>query len=404
MPLASTSRVQLRYVAEATFGVTPGAGTTYELRQTGETLDYNIEKVISNEINAYRSVSSMTPVRASAGGAVNGEFQYGEYDRLLASALQNTWAVYGTNGVGTTFTADFTATTITASVAPTGGSAFTTLKRGQYFRLSAGANANNGKLFRVHKTTAPTSTVITLDALTPAVVGTSVAGVSVQTSRLTNGTTQTSWSLEVEASDIAQFLLFKGQTPSRFSLNLATGSLATCSFDFMGALAARGVVTGLPGAVTASLGYSSHSGVSGTNCLMQEGTTPLTSVRSLNFEFNNNLREQEALCRLGSVGIGSGNIDCMVTAEIYFADGTIYDKFVANTNTEFIFSSIDTLGNGYVISMPAANIKSHSVTAGAKDEDLIAQVTFQALRDATNADASLRQLVFVDRFGDAVLP
>lgn len=404
MPLASTSRIQVRYVAEATFGVTPGSGTTYELRATGETFDYQIEKAKSAEINATRSVSSVTPVRASAGGALNIQMQYGEYDRLLASTLQSTWAAYGTNGVGTTFTADFTATTITASVAPTGGSAFTTLKRGQYFRVSAGANANNGKILRVSKSVSPTSTVITLDALTPAVVSASVAGVALQTSRLTNGTTQTSWSIEVNATDVTQFLLFKGQTPDRFSLNLANGALTNGSFDFKGALATRAATTGLPGSPTASLNYPAHSGVSGSSCIIQEGTTPLTAVRSLSFEYSNGLREQEALCTLGSVGLGASNIDCMVKAEIYFNDGAIYDKFIANTNTEVIFSTVDTNGNGYIITMPLANISSYSVTASQKDDDLMASVEFSALRDAANADSTLRQLVFIDRVGDAVLP
>jgi Phage tail tube protein len=404
MPLASTSAVQVRYIEETAFGTIPVAGNPLEVRITGESLSYDVSKTPSAEINSSRSISSMAPTSATSGGDLNGELQYREYDRFMEATLQSTFSAYGTNGVGTSFTADFAATTITASVAPTTTSAFTNLKKGQWFRLTTGG-INNGKLFRVSSTVAPTSTVITLDAGTPATVGTSVATCVVQTRRLTHGATQKSYTIEKHMTDIGVFMAFTGQTASKMSVSIQSGSLSTINFSFMGKLASATTTTQLPGTPTASYAFDVQSGVSGTSCQVWEGGAPLTStfVKSISFDFDNALRAQDALCTLGSVAIGSGTINLTGSMSMYFADKTIFDKFVANTNTSLVFSTMDSSGNGYVFSMPVVNISSYKVTAGGKDADMMADVQFTALRDAANADATLQKVLFVDAFGSPAL-
>lgn len=401
---ASSSLVQLAYAKETTFGVIPAAGNHNYLRMTGESLDYTISKEASEEINATRSVSSMIPLTASASGSIETEVSYKEYDVFLQAALQDTFTVYGTNGVGSTFTADFTATTITASVAPTGANAFTTLQKGQFFKLNAPSNANDGKVFRVSSTVAPTSTVITVSAATPAVVGTGVANVSVATSRLTNGTTQESFTLERQATDINEYWAYTGMTLSSMEVNIASGSRSTMSFSFMGKGAERDTATQLPGTPVDSNGYDIHSGSTGPVCLIWVDGAPLagTFVQSLTLSYDNALRSQEAICNLGAIGIGSGTINCTGSMEVYFADGSLFDKFQNNENIEFTFSTMDDSGNGYVFTLPKANISSVTTSAGAKDQDMMLSLEFAGLRDLANADANLRQVVFIDRVGVAV--
>jgi hypothetical protein len=404
MSLASTSAVQVRYIPEATFGVTPIAGNPLNLRVTGESMSYDITKTVSMEINATRSSSSMVSTGAKASGDLNGEMQYREYDRLMESTLQSTFSAYGTNGVGTSFTADFTATTITAAVAPTGTSDFTTLKLGQWFRMTTGG-ANNDKLFRVSSTVAPTTTVITLDAGTPAAVASTVATCVIQSRRLTHGITQTSFTIEKNMTDVGVFEAFTGMTPSKMAISIQSGNLSTINFSFMGKSAAMTTVTALPGTPAASYAFDVQSGVTGTSCQVWEGGVPLTStfVKSLSLDYDNALREQDALCTLGSVAIGSGTIALTGSMSVYFADKTLFDKFVADTDTSFIFSTMDGLGNGYVFSMPVVTVSSYQITAGGKDADLMADVKFTALRDAANADATLQKVLFIDAFGAAAV-
>ena len=403
MGFASSSVEQLGYIQETTFGVTPTSGNYRKLRMTGESLDYQIGKEVSTEINSSRTVSSMVPTKASASGNIEAEISYTEYDPLIQGVLQGTFDSFGTQGVGASFTADFTATTITASAAATGTSAFTRLKKGQFFRLAAPGNANNGKVLQVSNTTAPTSTVITVSAVTPLTVGTAVANCTISSSRLTNGSTQRSFSIERQNSDIGEYLVFKGMTPSSLDLNITTGGLSNMSFSFMGKKAVRATATQLPGTAQESQAYDIHSGSSGPVCYIWLDGAPFsgTFVQSVKLTYDNSLRVQEAVDQVGAVGIGSGTVSLTGTLEVYFANGELFQKFEANENISLVVSTLDSAGNGYVITIPKANLSSLKTSAGSKDQDMILSIEFTGLRDLANADPALRQLVFIDRVGAA---
>ena len=403
MTLASSSLTQVTYIAESTFGVIPVAGNAKKLRITGESLDFQITKEASKEINDSRTTSAVTSTGASASGGIQAEMSYHEYDDLLAATLQSTWTAFGTNGVSATAVITFTATTLTASIATAGTSDWSTLAKGQWFLVNAGADANNGKLLRVSTTVAPTDTVITLSTATPAVISASVAGCTIATSRLTHGTTQSSFTIQRANADVSQYMAYAGMTPSKFSINVATAAMTTLSFDFMGKDATRDGTTQMPGTDIASHTHEVHSGVTGSSCILWEGGAPITGtyVKTLALNFDNALRAQGAICSLGAVGIGSGTIVLGGSLSVYFADGTLFDKFKANTNSSISFSSLDSTGNGYVFTVPIANISSWKTTAGGKDADMMVDVQFTGLRDASNATAGLQKAIFIDRVGVA---
>ena len=404
MTLASSSSVTLTGIEETVFGVTPVAGNPFTLRVTGETLDYTISKESSKEINSNRTVASVIPTTASVTGNISAEFSYSTFDTLLRSALQGAWVAFGTNGVGASVTADFTTATITAAVAPTGNNAFTLLQKGQFFSVG-GVGLNSGKILRVSPVTAPTSTVITLDPNTPAVASTAES-VTLSSSRLTHGTTQTSFSLQRRNQDVNVFTVYKGCTPSKFSLNVASAALTSFTVDFMGKKAEADNVSLLPGVPTDPTSFEIHSGVFGATTAVWMNGAPLTGtfIKSVALSYDNTLRSQEAIGTLGAVGIGSGTIACTVTASIYFADKTLFDKYVKNINTSLMFASSDAAGNGYMFSLPNSNITSFKSNASAKDQDQMAEITFTVLEDRANLTPALRKLIFIDRFGTAVAP
>lgn len=402
MTFASTNRVQLRYIPETTYNVTPVVGNPKNLRMTGESLDFTRTKESDKEIRDDRQMSTTTTVDAQAGGDVKVHFQYGEYDTLFAALMQDSWTVFGTNGVGATFTADFTATTITASVATSGTSLFTNLQKGQWFRLLAPSNANNGKLLRVSPTTAPTSTVITLDPNTPAVVGSTVANCAVQTSRLTNGVTMPSFTLERAMSDVSQFMAYRGMCVSKFATSFSAGSLNDATFTFMGSGFKRDTATTLPGTPTASLTYDITNSVSGVGNIWKGGTAIPESIKTMTLDIDNALRGQKAIGVLGNAGIGVGTFMVKGSLEVYFANGSMYDDFANDAYTSISLSVKDAAGNGYVISLPRVQLTSAKVQAGSRDADLMASFEYQAYADLTNATQALRKTIFMDRVGAAV--
>lgn len=401
--LASTSRAQLRYRAETAFGVTPVSGNSKQLRMTGETLDFNLSKEKSKEIRSDRQNTSATTVDAQASGDVNIEMSYGEYDELLQALLMGTWAAYGTNGEGTTFSAAYAADSITAAVAPSGANAFTTLKKGQFFRVRHASNANNGKVFRVSKTVAPTATVITLDPGTPAVVVADSAGAYVQAARVMNGVTERSFSIEKELSDVAQFFIYRGQYVSKMALKFASAALLDGSFSFMGKDSARDDATMMPGTPADSLTYDIMNAVKGVGQLW-EGGAPMAGVhiKSMDLNVDNNLRMQTAIGTLGAVGIGVGDFSASGSMQMYFANGAMYDKFIADEYSELVVSCQDAAGNGYIMTMPKMMVMTHKITSPSKNQDVMADITFECFNDAANADATLRKTFILDRVGTAL--
>jgi hypothetical protein len=178
------------------------------------------------------------------------------------------------------------------------------------------------------------------------------------------------------------------------------------SFNFMGKKAERATVTSLPGTPVESQAYDIHSGSTGPACYIWVDGAPLlgTFVQSVSLNYDNSLRSQEAVCELGAIGIGSGTVALTGTLEVYFANGDLFDKFKNNQNVSFTVSTLDDAGNGYVITIPKANLSSLSTSAGGKDQDMMLSIEITGLRDLANPDPTLRQLMFIDRVGAAVTP
>jgi hypothetical protein len=397
---ASTSRTRLRGMLETTFGVIPVTGNPFNIRNTGNTLTFGLSKVESEEIRDDRQTGGTTTVDATSGGDVNFELSYGEYDPFLQALLGSTYSFYGTNGVGTTFTAAYTATTITATVAPTTTSAFTTLQLGQWFVNSHPGSLNNGKLLRVSPTVAPTATIITLDASTPATVEAATAGAALQTARLTNGVAENSFIIEEEFADTSKFMAHRGQVLDKMTLKLASGSLISGSFTFMGKDANDGTsVTALPGTPTASKTYPTQNAVKGVGTLW-EGTAPMTTnfIESLDFTYNNQVYSQKAIGTLGNAGIAQNRIMAEATGKMYFKDWTTFLKFKNDVYTQLIIPIQDSTGNGCVITLPRCTYQDWKLEK-TNNGTVYASFTLKAYADDANAIPAMRKTIFWDRVG-----
>lgn len=399
MALASSSRVQVAYSKETVFGVTDAAAPSKNLRATSENLAYGITKETSAELNKNRGSSSMVPVSGEASGPVSGELSYGEWDEFMAATLQADAGWVASEGTALTVTV-----TPTSIDSVTAVPSWATLTRGQWFVLG-GAVANAGKLFRVSKITAPTTNKITLDAATPGVAET-VTGIGVTSAaRISNGTLQDSFSIERQILDVTEFFNYRGMTAASMNLTMGTGAITTVEFNFMGRDLVAKNVTQLKTPALNSFAEEVMSGGSGTVCgVYWKGAALVdTFVNSLTLSYDNALRMQNALCSLGAIGIGAGTIALSVETQMYFGSGRkFFDEFLKNESNELAFTAFDVNGNGYVMTLPKANVSTYTVNAGGKDQDLLVTVNFTGLLDMTNAIPALRgKLLFIDRTGKA---
>jgi hypothetical protein len=184
------------------------------------------------------------------------------------------------------------------------------------------------------------------------------------------------------------------------AMQLQSGQFVTGSFGFMGKDGYRNAGTLLPGSPVASQAFNIMSGVSGLGAIFEGGTNMTGSfVKSLSLQLDNKLRARDGLFNLGAVSIGSGTLEVSGSMEVYLADGSLYDKFLAVTPTSIQVRMVDPSGNGYVIQLPNVNFKDAKVQAGAKDQDAMITLPFDSTLDSSSG--STGKTIIIDRVGVA---
>lgn len=395
MPFASGAFGQLRYIVETVPGTTPGTGNGVNLRNTGQSLKASVATASSAEIASHRMATGQARTDLNVDGGFNFEMQGKEYDTFIEGLLGRAYTHYGTAGVGTVFGLTTAALSLTAAVAPTTTSAFSLLVAGSWIKVVPPAGATQAQKdyfadawFKVASTS---TTVITLDALTP-VTGaglgiTAVAGYAISQSTSQNGNTLTrSFTMEYALTDINQFLPYRGLQVNMMELDFQVGAIATGNFGFIG----RGhdgmvAATTLPGSPVASQTLEVMNGVSDVGVLMENGVNVLSAgsfIKSVKMSVNNGLRAQKALGVFGTVGVGTGELEVTGTIEMFVQDSTHYNRWFTGTNSSIVFGFADAAGNGYLVEMEKINFTDGGFTPGGASDDSSLSLPFKAYYNA----------------------
>lgn len=388
--MADTAQSKLRYVVESTLGVTPASAMT-DLRFTGESLAFDISNIRSEEIISGRQVSDLVQVGAQSGGDINFELSYSTYDDFLEAALFGTWS----SALSETNT-DISAANSDSSFNSVGGT-FPAFAKGQWIEVRGftGDVSNNG-YFQISETTAPTASKIVVQnaTLVDDAVGESVTIKNDGT--VSNGTTQKSFSIEKEFNDITRFHVLRGMTVGSLSLNLQADNILSGSVSFLGTSSAAGATTYGTGGPTAATTTQVMNAVSHVQQVMEGGTLLSASgidLQSITLTLNNTLRGLTKVGNLGFFDIGAGRMTLEGTIGAYYEDGSLFDKYIAGTATSFSWITEDDAGNAYAFTVPNAKLISGYPQAGAIDQDVILDMTFEGIKDA-----DLLTTIQIDRF------
>lgn len=420
--LSSSNRSQLAYKLEGAsyptgFGVFPTAGNGTLLNMLSETFDYAVRTESSKVIRSDRQVPDIVQVSASAQGGFAFEHTYKEYDPFIQGVLQDDYTHFNTTGISGALPAisAMTSSSITFGSSTAGTGDTSTLQKGQWFVLTPPAGATQtvkdyfkSRPFRVVVGAGTLSnTVITLDPSTPldtAIAGSTMAvGATICTSRVSNASTMKSYSFEVGHPDIGQYRRYSGMIVSKMDLKLSVGAIVTGSFDFMGKTFARAAATGM-GTPTASQTFTPANAVRGVFDIIEGGSSisATTYIRSGEFTIDNGLRGQEALGVFGNAGIAAGTMRITGKVEVYFADGTMYDKLLNGSASSLCIPVLDVDGNGYVYYFPRIKYSAAKVNAGGLDQDNMLSMDWQALPDTTAGSPTLGKSVVIYRVGTQV--
>jgi hypothetical protein len=208
---------------------------------------------------------------------------------------------------------------------------------------------------------------------------------SFNTGTLTAGTDKKSLSLEkkfVLDSSNDYFLRYTGARVGSLSLNMSSGSIITGSIGF------QTIDEASADTIITNATYTDAN----TNDIMAAPDVASISIGSitgdvfltdLSLNINNNLRNQNAIGNLFSVGIGYGLREVTGNMTVYFNADTkqIYDNFVAGTESSLSFDLTDGT-NTYTVNLPRVKYVSGNVTAGGNNQDVFAEMQFQALYDS----------------------
>jgi hypothetical protein len=184
-------------------------------------------------------------------------------------------------------------------------------------------------------------------------------------------------------------------TVDKMNLSFSSGSIVSGNFDFMGKDSVRAGTTQLVGAPTTSATYDVMNAVSGVGNILENGAALAnTFIKTASVALSNKLRGQTGIGTLGNVGIGVGALELKGAIEVYLADGTLYDKFVANTASSLSLRCLDASSNGYIFTWPKIKYSDAKVNAGGKDQDAMVSMPWEAIMDATTGVTMI-----VDRIG-----
>lgn len=379
--MSSSNRVRWSYAAESTWGTAPGTSYT-ELRRTGGTLKRPTTTVASNEVRSDRQRSNLYRTGVSANGSLEAELSYGSYDDLLEGAFAEDFSTDDTTNGSLTVVAS------TGTVSMT--DAFTEMVVGQWFRIN-GSVANDGYYRIASRTSDDEAVVEDNSGLTDA---TGESDVDIDTDgMLRNGTTLKSFSLEQEFLDLTtQYYRFVGMVIDGFSLSIPRKGLVTLSMNLLGKTGTRETTLDRSALTDANVNEAFNSTANILD-IYEAGSVLSDSITELSVELRNNTRLLEAVGSLAPVDAELGTGDFSGSVSIYYADGSLVDKYLDFTSSSLSFRATDVDGNSYIFTFPAIKFSGSLPDAGGLDQDVVIPLPFTAYRDSTTGCS-----IQVDRF------
>ncbi len=381
MTFADTSNSSLAYVEEVTFDVAPTTGFKL-IRNTGESLNINLESARSDEIDADRQFTGSVHVSGNSSGDVNFQLSYGEYDPFLEAVLQSAdWAA----GYSDTITA---VASRVCTVSDTTG-----LKTGVLIKVTGLTVSADDDVYTVESVTNGTTFTV-VETLTDEAVATATA---VNDGTIENGSEDRSFAFEKNfiVSGSNNYFLNTGMRASSLNLSMASGSIINGSFSFSGATGAAAATSQEAGSYSAAGTnelMNSVSNVTGLslNAVSAAGAFTLlpATFQELSVTIDNNLREQAAVGSLFPAGIGSGRINIEASATVYFSDRALFDEFIVNGSVQLRFQltdAKDAYGNRYGVVLPEMKVASHEAVASGADADILANVSFAVQKDTRSS-------------------
>lgn len=382
--MSDSDRMGLAYEKEVTFGTTVGT-ELIDLRFTSESIAQITGTVNSAEIRSDRQIVDHIRTAINVSGDMNIELSYSAFDDFLEWGL-----------LSAVWTAPVAVTAVDISAASADNSynsvaaAFGSYKINRWIKVSGftGDVVNNG-FSRISVQTSAKLTVVGKTLVTDA------AGESVTITmgaEIVNGTTQSSFSLEKEYTDLTNiFSIYTGCMIDGFTLTVPSDNIVTGVFNILGKIEASAVATVGDGNNTTAPANEVMAGIEDITAILEANASFASTGFSITL--GNNLRQRLQIGSLGPISIGTGIVDVTGTLQAYFETQTILDKYLNFTDSALAIQFADSTGKGYVIDLPRVNYDTGTRVATGQNTDILADLSFSAFRNS-----SQNETIVIQRF------
>lgn len=374
MAFSSGAQRDLFYVKETSFGEGPETLDMTEVRNTEDSISLVRDSFVSDERRGDRGVHDMRLGNKQPAGDISFEFSYGAFDDFLMAALgASAWeAPYSDLSVDVTVVASTkTFTRATGSWLADG------VTVGDTITITSLTTTEDNVTAKVTEVTE--TTLVLGDATGLADIAVAETGVfNTNTAIIKKGDTVHSFKVEKVFSDVSEYQLYSGGVVNSLSLDISPNSMITGSFSMLfkdsenQGSAFHNDVTD----VTDNPPFDAFTGY------IKEGGVTTAETASLSISLENGFERNFVLMNSTCPQMTSGKSNATGSVTLYFANSTVYDKFVNETESSIELQLVDQLGNAYVIKLPRIKYSSAD-TPVSSDAAIINTMNYQALDDQT---------------------
>ena len=402
--MSDTNRVQILYGGEHdgatprvyTYGVSPthssSVGVYSTLRTTGESMHQETSTITSAEIRADRQIADVVRSNLSVAGDTGFELSYSFAELMLAAVMSDQALDSFTDQTGIMDSSAILAITHATNViteSGTGGN-FNLMSPGQWVKLSGFVN-NNG-YYKIKSITgnSPDMVMTVHGNLVAGDDATSTTATVVQGGQVVNGSKQRSYTIQRVHTDIdtatsGRAAVYTGCMIDGMTLSATTEAVVTGSFNWLGAKGAS-ANTELGTAHVDATNEDVMNSIDDVDGVMEGTTYASQNITAFTMALGNNLRPRLEIGTLGAVAIGTGTCNVSGTFQRYYSDATMIDKYLNFTDSALAIVFDDADGNAYCLDFPKIVYTSAQRVAGGQNQDLIADMSWEAIRSDVQYD------------------
>lgn len=169
------------------------------------------------------------------------------------------------------------------------------------------------------------------------------------TNTLKNGNTKKSVTLEIAQPDVPSYRNYTGVIANSFTVNAPVDGTAEISFEFVGLAETVGTTSIDANGYTAQPTRQPFTHCGG---LISEGGTPLGYANGVSFTLTNNITPAFYWGDCDAGDLIEGRTDITGTLDVFFANNTLYNKFVSSTYSSISVTLNDGQGNTLTFTLP----------------------------------------------------